>query len=76
MIRDEFVFGFGTKRIYRIEDLDYYDDIIHEENARFWNDVARGYAIVFMQKTKRYEPEPELVPIGTMPVQDAIKKFG
>lgn len=77
MIRDEFVFGIGkSRKTFRIEDLDYYDDILIAENQRFWNNVHRGYVLVFMQKPKRFQAEPEPVLIGKMPVEDAIKKFG
>jgi len=76
MLRDEFLFGLGNHKLYGIEDLDYFDDILMEEDAKFWRNVARGYAMVFIQKTKRYENEPELVPIGKLPIGDAIRKFG
>ena len=76
MLREEFVFSLGGHKLYSIRDLDYFDDILIEENTRFWNNVSRGYAMVFLQKSKRYESEPEIQPIGTYPVSDAIKKFG
>ena len=75
-LRDEFVVTLGNHKLYRIEDLDYFDDILIEENQQFWRDVARGYAMIFLQKTKRYESDPELVPVGKLPVTDVIKKYG
>jgi hypothetical protein len=76
MKRDEFVFSLGGHKLYGIEDFDYFDDILAEEDRWFWNNVRRGYAMVFLQKVKKYEKEPEVVMIGKMPVDDAIKKFG
>jgi len=75
-LRDEFVFTLGGRKFYSIQDLDYFDDILIEEDRRFWDNVQRGYAIVFQQKTKRYESEPEPIVVGKYPVEDAIKKFG
>jgi len=76
MKRDEFVFSLGGHKLYGIEDFDYFDDILAEEDSRFWRNVKRGYAMVFLQKTKKYEKEPEAVMIGNMPIEDAIRKFG
>ena len=75
-LRDEFVFTLGGRKFYSIQDLDYFDDILIEEDRRFWDNVQRGYAIVFQQKTTRYESEPEPIVVGKYPVEDAIKKFG
>ncbi len=76
-LHDEFVFGIlGIRKTFRIEDLDYYDDILIAENQKFWNNVQRGYVLVFMQKPKRFQAEPEPVLVGKLPVNDAIKKFG
>ena len=75
-LRDEFVFTLGGRKFYSIQDLDYFDDILIEEDRRFWDNVQRGYAIVFQQKTERYESEPEPIVVGKYPIEDAIKKFG
>jgi hypothetical protein len=76
MIRDEFVFSVGDRKLYKIEDFSYIDDILHQEDLKFWDNVKKGYVIVFMPKIKKYEKEPELVFIAKMPVEDAKKKFG
>jgi hypothetical protein len=76
MIRDEFVFNIGNKKLYRIEDLDYFDDIVREDHQRFWDNVKKGYIIVFLQKSIKYEKEPKQVFIGKMQIEDAKKKFG
>lgn len=76
MIRDEFVFSIGNKKLYRIEDFDYFDDIMREEHQRFWDNVKKGYVIVFLQKASKYEKEPKQVFISKMPLEDAKKKFG
>ena len=79
MIRDEFVFSPNGRKLYTLKDiLDYEDEILSEtfRNNRWWNDVRRGYYMVFIQKTKRFEAEPEPVLIGKMQSDDLIKKFG
>jgi len=76
MIREEFVFSLGGHKLYSIRDLDYFDDILMEEDRRFWANVQRGYALVFLQKDKKYSKEPESVVIGRLPIEDAIRKFG
>ena len=76
MIREEFVFSLGGHKLYSIKDLDYFDDILMEEDARFWRNVRTGWAMVFLQKDRKYEKEPEPVLIAKMPVQDVMKKFG
>lgn len=76
MIREEFVFSLGSHNLYSIKDLDYFDDILIEENQSFWDSVSRGYAIVFLQKDKKYSKEPEHIQIGKFPVDDVIRKFG
>lgn len=81
-IRDEFVVDIGIrdkntgeKKLYAIQDLDYFDDILQEENTRFWSNVRRGWAIVFMQKSDKWD-EANIVEMCKLPVRDAVKKFG
>jgi hypothetical protein len=70
-VRDEFVFSIGGHKLYTIQDLDYFDDILIAENARFWGNVT-----AYFQKQYRDKEEPELIPVATLPLNDAIKKFG
>lgn len=76
MIRDEFVFSIGDRKLYSIEDFSYIDEILQQEDLEFWDNIKKGYVIVFMPKIKKYEAEPELTFVAKMPVEDALKKFG
>lgn len=76
MIHEEFVFSFGNNKLYSIRDLDYIEDIFIEENRSFWSNVSRGYAMVFLQKDRKYSKDPEPVLIGRFPILDVIRKFG
>ena len=76
MIPSEFVFTPGNKKLYGIEDLDYFDDILREENIRFWGNVKNGIVKVFQQVQNKYDEEPRIVYLGKMPVEDAQRKFG
>lgn len=77
MIRDEFIFSQDGENFHSLKELlDFYDNLISENDRRFWEDVQRGYIMVFVQKPKAYSSEPEPVQIARMPIEDAVKKFG
>ena len=85
-LRDEFVFTLGGRKFYSIQDLDYFDDILIEEDRIFWENVQRGYIAnrIFWENAlrgyvKALQKQKELefpVNIGAYKVEDAIKKFG
>ncbi len=82
-IRDEFVWettGENGKKHYKIEDLDRFDEILREDNRLMWERIRRHHqkeiVEIFTPIQKKYEKEPEMVKVATLPVEDAKRKFG
>jgi len=81
--REEFVFGTkngNETKWYRIEDLDRFDEILREDNRLMWERIRRHHqkevVEIFTPVQKKYESEPEMVKVATLPVEDAKRKFG
>lgn len=81
--REEFVFGTKNgkqEKWYAIENLDRFDEILREDNRVLWERIRRGWqkemVEIYTPKSKKYESEPEMVKVATLPVEDAKRKFG
>jgi hypothetical protein len=76
---------------YDIADLDRYDeilrednrkmlDVLYEDNRKLWERVIRRLrndpVEIFTPKQRKYESEPEMIKVATMPIEDAKRKFG
>jgi len=71
-MKTEYVFKVeGKKKTFSIKDLDRFDKILIEDNRQFWGNVT-----AYFQKTYRGKAEPELIKVATLPLKDAIQKFG
>jgi len=71
-MKTEFVFKVeGKKKTFSIEDLDRFDKILMDDNKQFWGNVT-----AYFQKRYDRKATPELINMGTMPLKDAIRKFG
>lgn len=91
MINEEFVFGVQERKYHTIDEISTYKKYeqifieesdhlkkeILRENIKFWNNVSKGWVLVFQVEPKRKEDAGGgLKPLGKYPVEDAIKKFG
>jgi hypothetical protein len=80
-----------THKWYRIEDLDRFDtiliednqrvlDALYEDNRRMWKRIRARLlnepVEIYTPVQKKYESEPEMVKIATLPIDDAKRKFG
>ena len=80
-----------THKWYRIEDLDRFDqiliddnqrvlDALYEDNRRLWARIRARLmnepVEIYTPKQKKYESEPEMVKVATLPLDDAKRKFG
>ena len=81
--REEFVFGTKNgkeEKWYDISQLDRFDEILRTDNERMWERIKRGWqkemVEIYTPVNKKYESEPEMVKIATLPVEDAKRKFG
>ena len=81
--REEFVFG--TKngketKWYDISRLDDFDEILRADNERMWERIRKGWqkemVEIYTPINKKYESEPEMVKVATLPLEDAKRKFG
>lgn len=82
-MREEFVFGTKNGRElkwYDISRLDDFDEILKADNAKLWERIQRGWqkemVEIYTPINKKYESEPEMVKIATLPIEDAKRKFG
>jgi len=81
--REEFVFGTKNgkeQHWYDISQLDRFDEILREDNAKLWERIRRGWqkemVEIYTPIQKKYESEPEMIKVATLPVEDAKRKFG
>ena len=80
-----------THKWYRIEDLDRFDqiliednrkvlDALYEDNRKMWrrirNRLLNEPVEVYTPIQKKYESEPEMVKVATLPLEDVKRKFG
>jgi len=72
--------GKGDKKnpiMYTVDDLEYYDDILREDNERFWRNVRGRFVEVFTPYRKgKNSDKQDLVKIARLPVEDVRRKFG
>lgn len=80
-----------THKWYRIEDLDRFDEILiadnqkvlealYQDNRRMWKRIRSRLlnepVEVYTPVQKKYESEPEMVKVATLPIEDVRRKFG
>jgi hypothetical protein len=81
--REEFVWETKNgkeEKWYDISALDRFDEILREDNRAMWERIKRGWqkemVDIYTPINKKYESEPEMVKVATLPVEDAKRKFG